>query len=210
MSNPVGEGNPINTRMVSDRDGPGQEDNLLTQVTAEIIRSRSKAGRLVSREEIGQELLDRQLLSEEGDETPNLCEGIIERALEENEDLIKLQAEGAEPHFFSSRYMSEAYAGILVQKRSDPVLLIAEVVRQNSAIYPRPVPVGAFEHSPFDLTNEEIQSCLNRMAGQDEFQDIKQTSSSVGTLFLYSTLHLEPGYASMLAEWLDVGQANNP
>jgi hypothetical protein len=27
---------------------------------------------------------------------------------------------------------------------------------------------------------------------------------------LYSALHLEPEYASMLAEWLDVGQFNNP
>jgi len=198
------------TRPDSDQGNPGPEDKWIAQVVTEIIRSRSQSGQLVSRELIGQELLDRQLLNGNGDEGQNLCAGLIDRALEENEDLVKLQAEGAEPYFFSSRFMSEAYARILVQKKSDPVLLIADVVRHNSALYPRPVPIGAFEHSPFDLTNEEIQSCLTRMAVLDEYRDIKQTSTSVGTLFLYSTLHLEPGYASMLAEWVDVGQSNNP
>jgi hypothetical protein len=32
----------------------------------------------------------------------------------------------------------------------------------------------------------------------------------VGTVFLYSSLHLGPDYAATLAKWLDVGQANNP
>jgi len=48
------------------------------------------------------------------------------------------------------------------------------------------------------------------MARQDAFKDIQQTTSSIGTAFLYSTIHLDPDYASMLAEWLDVGQASNP
>jgi hypothetical protein len=29
-------------------------------------------------------------------------------------------------------------------------------------------------------------------------------------VFLYSTRHLDPDHASMLAEWLDVGQYRNP
>jgi hypothetical protein len=191
-------------------DDLGQEHELAVQVAAGIIRSKSASGKLVSGEEIFQELLDRHLPRVDEGEGRNLCESIIEKALEDNEDLVKLHAAEAEPHFYSSRFMSEAYARILVQKGSDPLLLIAEIVRQNSAIYPRPVPLAAFEDTPFDLTKEEIQHCLSRMAGQDEYQDIQQTRSSIGTVFLYSTLHLEPGYAAMLAEWVDVGQANNP
>jgi hypothetical protein len=90
------------------------------------------------------------------------------------------------------------------------MLLIAEIVRENSAIYPRPVPIDMFKHLPFDLRLEEIQAYLAQMAKRDDYRDIKQTTSSIGTVFLYSTLHLDPGYASMLAEWVDVGQANNP
>jgi len=48
------------------------------------------------------------------------------------------------------------------------------------------------------------------MPGQEEYQDIAQTTTSIGTIFLYSTRHLDPGHASMLAEWFDVGQFNNP
>ena len=84
------------------------------------------------------------------------------------------------------------------------------MVRENSAIYPRPVPLNLFKGSPFDLTQEEIQTYLEQMARQDEYKDIAQTTTSLGTLFLYSTLHLELGYASTLTEWLDVEQANNP
>jgi hypothetical protein len=36
------------------------------------------------------------------------------------------------------------------------------------------------------------------------------TMTSASSVFLYSTLYLEPAHASMLAEWLDVGQFDNP
>jgi hypothetical protein len=45
---------------------------------------------------------------------------------------------------------------------------------------------------------------------QEEFSDIAATKTSEETIYLYSTLHLEPDYASMLDEWLDVGQYQNP
>ncbi len=48
------------------------------------------------------------------------------------------------------------------------------------------------------------------MRQQAEYQDIAQTTTSIGTIFLYFNQHLDPGHASMLTEWLDVGQANNP
>ena len=154
----------MNTQSVDGTDVARQEGKLAVQVAVEIIRSKSASGKLASREDIFQDLLDRHLLNVNDDEAQNLCEGIIQRALEENEDLVKLHIVGAEPHFFSSQFMTEAYARILMQKESDPVLLIAEIVRQNSAIYPRPVPLGALENSPFDLTKEEIQDYVSRMA----------------------------------------------
>jgi hypothetical protein len=189
-------------------DPKGQGGKSAVEEIAMIIRGKSQSGKLVSLNEIFQELLDRNLLK--ADEAQNLFEIILEKALEENEDLGKLHTEGEEPCFFSSQFMSESYARILVQKESNPMLLIAEIVRENSDIYPRPVSLDAFRNSPFDLTQEEIQAYLNQMAKQDEYKDIQQTTTSIGTVFLYSTLHLDPGYASMLAEWLDVGQVDNP
>ena len=48
------------------------------------------------------------------------------------------------------------------------------------------------------------------MREQKEYQDIAQTVTSVGTQFLYSTDYLDPDHTFTLAEWLDVGQLNNP
>jgi hypothetical protein len=104
--------------------------------------------------------------------------------------------------------LSETYAGILIRKEESS--FIAEIVRENSAIYPRPVPLDFFRESPFDLTQEEILDFLGKMGEQGEYQDIALTTTSIGTVFLYSSRHLNPDYASTLAEWFDVGQINNP
>jgi len=90
------------------------------------------------------------------------------------------------------------------------LLLIAKVVRENSAVYPRPVSLNLFGDSPFNLTQGELQGYLHQMAKGEGYGDIKQTTTSAGNVFLYSSRHLEPGYASMLAEWFDVGQFDNP
>jgi hypothetical protein len=60
------------------------------------------------------------------------------------------------------------------------------------------------------MSGEEIEASLEHMAGKEDFRDICRTTTSIGTAFLFSTLHLEPDYASMLAEWFDVGQFQNP
>jgi hypothetical protein len=74
----------------------------------------------------------------------------------------------------------------------------------------RPISLDIFQGPPFGLTHEQIQACLEQMTGQAGYGDIAQIRTSVGTVFLYSASYLDPAHASMLAEWLDVGQFNNP
>ena len=57
---------------------------------------------------------------------------------------------------------------------------------------------------------KKFQTALEKMGAQGEYEDIARTTTSVGTVYLYSRRHLEPDYAFTLAEWLDVGQVNNP
>ena len=135
---------------------------------------------------------------------------ILKKVVDENEDVRELTAQDGSRRYYSSHFMTEAYAIILLQKQGDLLRLIAESVRQNSAIYPRPVPLDIFTRPPFDLTRQEVLNCLERMATEEEYRDIVPTTTSASGVFLYSTLHLEPDHASMLAEWLDVGQFNNP
>ncbi len=200
----------MNPQGVDAIDVNGSKCKFALKAIAEIIRRQSESGRLVSPEEIFQDLRNRNFLSEDQVKDDQFLEVVLEKTMEENGDIVKLQTEGGSPYFFSSQFMTESYARILIQRESDPMLLIAEMVRENSAVYPRPVPLSSFQNSPFDWTQEEIQCFLNQMDRRDAFKDIQQTTSSLGTAFLYSTLHLDPGYASMLAEWIDVGQANNP
>ncbi|HVN24896.1 MAG TPA: hypothetical protein VMT71_13070 [Syntrophorhabdales bacterium] len=199
----------MNTRSI-DMEAAQREDRLAIERAAEIIRATSQSGALASTEKIRQALVDEQIIVTDESETESRFRLIIERTFEENEDLVSLENARGELHFISTRFMSEAYGGILMRKQSGPLTLIAELVRENSALYPRPVPLNVFKDSPFELTDEEIQSCLSNMALKGSYEDIKETRSSLGTVFLYSALHLEADYATMLAEWIDVGQASNP
>jgi hypothetical protein len=185
-----------------------REEQGLDQV-AQIIRVRSEAGELTSREEILRELVAESAHAVEAPAEGVLQEAVISAALESHQDLQELAHDGRS-FYYSALFMSESYAGILLRKRGDPLSLMAEIVRENSEVYPRPVPLDTLTHVPFDLTHEEIESCIERMAVCEEFKDIRQTTTSAGTIFLYSTLHLEPDHATMLAEWLDVAQFENP
>jgi hypothetical protein len=175
---------------------------------AKIIREKSEAGQLMQFEEISNELAERGLLHSEADHQRSHFASILRQVVAENEDIKELFARNRIAHYYSSRSLSEAYAGILVRKKENS--LVAEIVRENSAIYPRPVPLNIFKEPPFDLSEEEIMDCLEKLGEHAEYQDIAQTTTSIGTIFLYSNQHLDPAYASTLAEWLDVGQVNNP
>ena len=177
-------------------------------VATSIIREKSKDGRFVLMEEVLSELLNRGFLKSEK-ERDRFAEAssILEEALNRNEDLRERKGKDGLSRYYSSLAMSEAYATLLTRKEEDLLLMMVEIIRENSAIYPRPVPLDLFMEAPFDLTQEKIFECLRKMEQQAEYQDIARTTTSIGTVFLYSNRHLDPGHASMLAEWLDVGQA---
>jgi hypothetical protein len=175
-----------------------------------IIRDRSKSGQFVRAEEIEDELREQGFLTPEDVEQKAHLETLLKEVLKENRDLKAISGSNGIPCYYSDLSLSETYAGILVRKSENPLWLIAEVVRENSRLYPRPVPTDSFRGQPFGLTGEEIEECLATMGEQKEYQDIAQTITSVGTQFLYSTHYLDPDHAVTLAEWLDVGQINNP
>jgi len=174
---------------------------------AEMVRERSKEGKIVSRKELLKELAAQGSKAHRA-ETAEA--ELFRRAFEENEDLKELRDQDEEAWLYSSQWMSEAYAKALVRRRGDPLLLMAETIRENSLKYPRPIPLHLFQDLPFEMTEEEIESCLGKMKNLEGYEDIAQTTTSIGTVFLYSKAHLDPDHAAMLAEWLDVGQFNNP
>jgi hypothetical protein len=186
-----------------------KEEEVVVAIAA-LIRQESKAGKLISELEILRRAPDQRLFLATAVGQGEEAGAVLRKVVGENEDLQQLVAEDGSRSYYSSHFMTEAYAGILLQKQGDRLRLIAEIVRQNSAAYPRPVPLDLFTQPPFDLTPQEVLKGLEGMSVQDEYGDIQPTTTSTSRVFLYSTLHLDPEYASMLAEWLDVGQSNNP
>jgi hypothetical protein len=112
--------------------------------------------------------------------------------------------------YFSEQSMTGAYVRILLLKGQGPLRMMAEVIREHSRVYPRPVPLSLFQCAPFNLSDDQIALGLKEMTGKTKYRDIARLITSIGNIFVYSTDHLEPGYAAMLAEWADVGQVENP
>jgi hypothetical protein len=170
---------------------------------AAAIRKRSAVAELVSEEEI------LSLLRAAWHETGEDIAAILIQLIEENKDLYKLSGAGSQ-FFYSTIHMTETYATILLNKMDGPMRLIAETVRQNAHVYQRPVLLDIFTKPPFDLTHDQVLEYLKTMAATESYDDIKAASTSASGIYLYSTTHLETEYAVMLAEWLDVGQSDNP
>ena len=188
----------------------GKEKEAAARAIAAMIRQSSEASQLVAEAEILRRMADQHFLTSPATDPAEEAGNILKKVVDGSEDLHELAAQDGSRRYYSSHFMTEAYAMILLQKLGDPLRLIAETVRENSAVYPRPVPLDIFTQPPFDLTRQEVLNDLERMAAEEEYRDIVPTTTSASRMFLYSTLHLEPEHASMLAEWLDVGQFNNP
>jgi hypothetical protein len=189
-------------------EGPTWE--AASKVAIQVIRNRSGQGQLAGEEEILEELVGLGLLEGGAADLVAPTAKILSAAASECDDLATIPDQDGKSRYYSSQFMTAAYARLLVRREGDPLQLIAEVVRENSLLYPRPFPLGAFERSPFSMTREEAQRCLEQMACLQAYQDIARTTTSAGHAFLFSTLHLDTDYATTLAEWIDVGQHDNP
>lgn len=167
---------------------------------AECVRAYSREGRLFSAAD----------LPEAARAAPDDWGRLVAEAAAEHPDLRTVAPAGGGTAYFSERHMSCAYARILAARGGDPLPLIVRTVREQSRLHPRPVPAAIFGEPPFDLSPQDIAACLERMQSGSETADIARTVTSAGTTFLYSTRHLHPDHAAALAEWIDVGEAENP
>lgn len=177
---------------------------------AELIRERSKAGELLARAVLETELADRQAPAADPAAEPVTVAALIQEAMIGCPDIKVIVDDTGGAYYFSEQSMSGAYAQVLLLKRQGPLRMMAEVIREHSRAYPRPVPLSLFQAAPFNLSDGEIALALTEMLGKPPYGDIARLTTSIGNVFLYSTDHLEPSYAALLAEWADVGQVENP
>ena len=177
---------------------------------AELIRERSRAGELLALADLEAEFADQNIPASDRAAEPVPIPALIQEAMISHHDIKMIPDDSGDAWYFSERSMTGAYARVLLLRGQGPLRMIAEVIREHSRVYPRPVPLALFQCAPFNLSDDEIALCLNEMMGKSPYRDIARLITSIGNTFAYSTDHLEPGYAAMLAEWADVGQVENP
>jgi len=176
---------------------------------AELIRASSRDGWILAADEILNCLIDRQLFTSNSEENSAAVGEMLRELVEGHWDLEEIAA-GEMRCYYSSLFMTRSYAGIMLQKRIGRPQLIAEVIRKSAEVNQRPMALESFTGHPFDLTHREIMDALEAMAATEGYGDIARTATSASGIYLYSTRHLEADHAAVLAEWLDVGQFDNP
>jgi hypothetical protein len=112
---------------------------------------------------------------------------------------------------YSRRHITENYAQFLARiEAGDPLATIAETVRDESRIYPRPTNVLLFTEPPFNMRRDEIPGLVDQLLEQGTYDDIKKIVASTGIVYLHSERHLSGVHARSLVEWQEVGQHENP
>jgi hypothetical protein len=177
---------------------------------AEFIRESSRAGELLALADLEAEIADRDIPVSDRAAEPDQIPAFIREVIDSHHDIKMILDDSGGAWYFSEQSMTGAYARVLLLKGQGPLKMMVEVIREHSRVYPRPVPLALFQCAPFKLSNDEIALCMEEIMGKSPYRDIARLTTSIGNIFAYSTDHLEPGYAAMLAEWADVGQVDNP
>jgi len=127
------------------------------------------------------------------------------------QDIQKIVVSDEAVFLYSQRYITENYAKILARTEgSDPLAAIAETVRDESRIYPRPTDIRLFAQPPFNMDRDEIPALVDQLIEQKAYGDIKKIVASTGAIYLHSEQHLGTAHARSLVEWEEVGQHDNP
>lgn len=187
----------------SEQEAEKAREEALEQKLAELlnyIRHQSREGELVN-------IADLKF----AEDFPEEDRAEVMARLEASEEIKRLEASDGRVFLYSSAFMVDRYAKTLLQREeNDPRLLVAETVREESQLYPRPTPVNVFTLPPYKLPKQILDTVVAELvADEGDYADIKEVIASTGARYLYSDRHLEKQYAEYLVEWQEVGQYEN-
>jgi hypothetical protein len=160
----------------------------------ELIRNNSAAAKLTRTDELTVEPIALTL-----DEIASQLESL--KRFEEYHDICIMDGSQAK-YLFSDQRLTRNYAKMLARvEDKDLMTLIAESVRDESRIYPRPTKVTFFADEPFRLAGSDFDLVLEQMQANPAYSDIKEFNDSNGNRYLCSEQHLSMDHAYGLAEW---------
>jgi hypothetical protein len=164
---------------------------------AQTVRESSRAGRVVR--------LDREWSATES-EFLNI---LRMPAASPFQDLAFIR-DGGHVYLYSEHRMTRQFAEAAARGQcEDNRRMIAETVRNDSALYPCPTPVETFLARPFLLSPDALEAAIDEIAADSNYSDIRPVRASDGSLFLFSCNHLDPAHAAALAEWIAVESFRN-
>lgn len=169
----------------------------------------AETAQALERENAAAEAAEAQEAPEPREITEAYFNQVVDTALARDCGVANLTSWDEKEYFHYRPLLSASYARILSAK-NNPAEMICDLVREHSRIYPRPVTIGTFQEEPFNLKPEELQELMQSFPKDPKKSDIKFTTSSLGTVFLYSNKYLEDDYADFLAQYLDVDQVMSP
>lgn len=126
---------------------------------------------------------------------------------EQYADIVRTADERTGVAYLHAEYiLSVPFAKLLLRKQAnDPKYLIAEVVRENSEQWPRPVAASFFSDTElFNMTADEVGEAIKAMMADAAYADIKSVTTSNGAIYLYSDRFMVEPIAQRKAEWVEV------
>jgi hypothetical protein len=130
---------------------------------------------------------------------------------ERYQDIMSISIPSGAVFLYSQQFITANYAQLLARTEGgDPLATIAETVREESRVYPRPTDIRLFTASPFDMAWDEIQVHMAQLLEQETYGDIVKLVASTGTVYLFSEKHMTRAHARSLVEWEEVERYENP
>lgn len=128
------------------------------------------------------------------------------------EDIKTITASTGKIFFYSDRHMGRGYAVVLARVAgNDPCATIAETVRDESRIYPRPTCVLLFLEKLFGINENDLKTIVEKTLARPDYSDIKMmVHPATGGVYLYSEKHLDGNSAWSMMDWEEVGRDANP
>ena len=128
------------------------------------------------------------------------------------DDIKTVTAANGEMFFYSTRHMSDYFALVLARVAGhDPCATVAETVRDESRIYPRPTCVQLFLEKIFGINEEDLKEVVCMTLQRPEFADIKaMVHPTTGAAYLYSEKYLDGERAFMKMDYEEVIRPANP
>lgn len=125
-------------------------------------------------------------------------------------DIHQVVGPAGAAYLYSETYLTDNYANLLARIESkDPCTAVAETVREESRIFPRPTKVELFYSPVFQIDPGQMETVVENTLRRPEFADIKKIVATTGAIYLFSDKYMAPGQAETLVRWEEVDKYRN-